>query len=115
MQLSGSNSIFVAEEIDASLVQRVIEKDLSPASPLPGKTKNKVGAEAAALIQAVYAEWSTWLIGLEQQGLEEAWRANILHVDGLQWDLSQNSATLSFSLPAGAYATTVMRELVCYS
>ncbi|RUR11304.1 tRNA pseudouridine(13) synthase TruD [Legionella sp. km772] len=115
LQLNGSNSIFVAEQIDELLLQRVKDKDLSPASPLPGKTKNKVKGQAEALIQNIYAEWQTWLSGLEQQGLEEAWRANILHVEQLTYEIDGGNITLSFSLPAGTYATTVLRELVKYN
>lgn len=114
LQLNGSNSIFVADEIDETLVQRVKEKDLSPASPLPGKSKNKVKDEAAALIQNVYAQWQGWIQGLEQQGLEEAWRSNILHAEQLHYELDEQGAVLSFTLEAGTYATTVLRELVCY-
>ena len=48
MQLSGSNSIFVADEIDDLICQRIEKKDISPASPLAGKSKNKVQGEALA-------------------------------------------------------------------
>lgn len=114
LQLSGSHSIFVADPLDELLIKRVQDKDLSPASPLPGKSKNKVEADAAALIKEVFSPWTAWITGLEQQGLEEAWRANILHVDQFNVQFEENSATLSFTLPAGAYATTVLRELVQY-
>lgn len=114
LQLNGSNSIFVADEIDETLVLRVKDKDLSPASPLPGKSKNKVKSEAAALIQNVYEQWQAWIQGLEQQGLEEAWRANILHAEQLHYELDEQGAVLTFTLEAGAYATTVLRELVGY-
>jgi tRNA pseudouridine13 synthase len=114
MQLSGSNSIFVAHEIDDLLKQRIKEKDISPASPLPGKSKNKVQQEALDLINELYQKWQPWVIGLEQHGLEEAWRANIVHVQELQWEVAQDVVTLSFSLPVGSYATAVLRELVIY-
>jgi tRNA pseudouridine13 synthase len=114
IQLSGSNSIFVCDDADPVLVQRIKEKDISPASPLPGKTKNKVNAKAEALINEVYDEWRPWLAGLEQYGLEEAWRANILHVSQLEYEVHDNTIKLSFSLPVGSYATVVLRELVSY-
>lgn len=115
MQLSGSNSIFVADEANELLAQRIKVKDISPASPLAGRSKNKVSGEAEALINNVYSQWQSWLSGLEHHDLEEAWRANILHVQNLHWELNQHSAVLSFSLPVGTYATTVLRELVRYS
>jgi tRNA pseudouridine13 synthase len=114
MQLSRSNSIFVADQLDELLAQRIKENDVSPASPLPGKSKNKVTGSAQALINEVYNEWQPWLLGLEQHGLEEAWRANILHSTDLEYKLEGTTALLSFSLPAGTYATVVLRELVQY-
>ena len=112
MQLSGSNSIFVADAADDIIRQRIQERDISPASPLPGKSKNKVQGAALDLIEEIYKEWQPWILGLEQQGLEEAWRANILHVNDMNIELNEDTATLSFSLPVGTYATVVLRELV---
>ncbi|WP_131782454.1 tRNA pseudouridine(13) synthase TruD [Legionella gresilensis] len=115
MQLSGSKSIFTLENIEETILQRIKEKDLSPASPLPGKNKNIVADDALLFINEVYQKWQPWLAGLIQQGLEEAWRANILHPQNLQYHFLGNIAELSFTLPAGSYATTVLRELVQYS
>lgn len=114
MQLSGSNSIFVINEVDDVIKKRIQEKDIAPASPLPGKSKNKVQGQAQALINELYAKWQPWLQGLEQQGLEEAWRANVLHLEGLATHLNEDNMTLSFCLPVGCYATAVLRELVTY-
>lgn len=112
MQLSGSNSIFAIDVVDDELIKRVQERDISPASPLPGKSKRKI--DVISLINALYSEWQPWIDGLERLGLEEAWRANILHVTELEYVIKNNSVHLSFSLPPGAYATTVLRELVLY-
>lgn len=115
IQLEGSNSIFVAEEADELLSHRIKEKDISPASPLAGKSKNKATGLAQSLINEVYEQWQPWVQALEQQGLEEAWRANILHVFDLNWVLEGTSLKLSFTLPVGAYATVVLRELIRYT
>jgi tRNA pseudouridine13 synthase len=113
MQLSGSNSIFVIDSIDSNVLQRIYEKDISPASPLPGKGKDKVSGRPLEIINQIYADWSSWLIGLQQNDLEEIWRANILHVNDMECRIEDSNALLSFTLPAGAYATTMMRELCC--
>ena len=112
MQLSGSNSIFAIDAVDDELIKRVQEKDISPASPLAGKSKRK--ADILALINTLYSAWQPWINGLERLGLEEAWRANILHVTELEYVIENNSVQLSFSLVPGAYATTILRELVVY-
>lgn len=114
MQLQGSNSIFVVDSPDNELFKRIKDRDISPASPLPGKSKNKATDEALKLIQEIYADWQPWLTGLERYGLEEDWRANILHAEQLTCDIIENTAELTFSLPAGAYATAVLRELCLY-
>ncbi len=114
MQLQGSNSIFVADHINDELLQRIKDKDISPASPLPGKSKHKVKDVALQLVNDIYLDWQPWLAGLEHHGLEEDWRANILHVEQLTCVIKDNLAELSFSLPAGSYATAVLRELSLY-
>ncbi|MBL7481539.1 tRNA pseudouridine(13) synthase TruD [Legionella bononiensis] len=114
IQLRGSNSIFVIDDVDENLLNRIKERDISPASPLPGKGKNLVKGRALELINEVYSEWSSWLAGLERNGLEEAWRSNILHLDQCNYSIHDSVAELSFTLPAGAYATCVLRELVLY-
>ena len=114
MQLCGSNSIFVIDEVNDEIVQRITEKDISPASPLPGKGKQLIKGMALELINEVYRNWSKWITGLEQYGLDEAWRANILHVEQLECMIKNDTAELSFILPAGSYATAVLREMVLY-
>lgn len=115
IQLVGSNSVFVNDKsLDEQLLQRIGEKDVSPASPLPGRSKNLVKGTALQIINEVYAEWSAWLDGLEKNGLEEAWRANILYAEQIEYRINQGTVELSFVLPAGAYATVVLRELVQY-
>ncbi|RUR23349.1 tRNA pseudouridine(13) synthase TruD [Legionella qingyii] len=114
MQLQGSNSIFVIDHVDNELLQRIQDKDISPASPLPGKSKYKVKDEALQLINKIYLDWQPWLAALEHYGLDEDWRANILHVKQFTCIIKDNLAELSFSLPAGAYATAILRELTLY-
>ncbi|KTC88526.1 tRNA pseudouridine(13) synthase TruD [Legionella cincinnatiensis] len=113
IQLSGSNSIFVIDEVSEELLQRIRDKDISPASPLPGISKQKARDKALELINKIYTNWQSWLNGLVLLGLEEAWRANILHVEQLKCIIQNNLVELSFVLPAGSYATAVLREL-CY-
>lgn len=114
MQLTGSNSIFVTDEVDDTLLKRVADKDVSPASPLPGKKKNMVKGLALDGINEVYSDWVSWLTGLERLGLEEAWRSNILQVEQFTYKINDGTAELSFRLTAGSYATSVLGELVKY-
>lgn len=114
MQLGGSNSIFVIDEVDEQIQQRIKERDISPASPLPGKGKNMVKGIAAELINEVYADSLPLINGLIQFGVEEAWRSNVLYAERFEYTIKDKTAELSFTLPAGAYATVVLRELALY-
>ncbi|QDQ40922.1 tRNA pseudouridine(13) synthase TruD [Legionella geestiana] len=113
-QLAGSNSIFTVPILDATLHERILARDISPAGPLAGKGKVVASGEALSIITEVYHTWQTWVLALEKMGLQEAWRANILHPENLQCEVDGTTAELTFSLPAGAYATSVLRELVLY-
>ena len=111
MQLNGSKSIFVIDTVDEDILNRVQSHDISPASPLPGKSKHMVKGKAQEMIAMIYADWQTWLVGLEKQGLEEAWRANMLNVNDMEYIVDDQTMELSFTLPAGSYATAVLREM----
>ncbi len=113
MQLRGSKSIFTSEDQD-ELIRRIAEKDISPASPLPGKGKVMAGGVALQLITEIYEQWMPWISGLDKFGLEEAWRANILFVDQIDYSVDGQNVELVFTLPSGSYATVVLRELVNY-
>lgn len=114
MQLSGTHSIFKSEEQFEELNKRISERDISPASPMPGKGDIMAYGESLALINDIYSQWSPWIKGLQQQGLEQAWRANILYPKQMEYQINGQDVELSFVLPAGAYATVVLREMVNY-
>lgn len=114
MQLRGSNSIFSIDDVGESIIQRVIAHDVSPASPLPGKSKINATREKLQAIEIIYTKWRSWVDGLIHHGLDESWRANILNIDQLTYTLQDQTAVITFSLPPGAYATAVIRELVAY-
>ena len=49
---------------------------------------------------------------LEKAGVEAARRALRLKPANMAWTFREDSLLLEFELPAGAYATSVLRELV---
>jgi len=114
LQLSGTHSIFAAQEIDDTIHERIKQKDISPTSPLVGDGKMMASEKALELIESVCEAYEPWINGLKQQRVEMAWRANILHVTDLNYQVEDDSLILSFSLPAGTYATTVLREILNY-
>lgn len=114
MQLGGTNSIFTLDAVDPEISARIKQKDISPASPLPGQGPMLAKGEALSIIESVYLKWASWIKGLEHQGIENSWRANILHVEQLEYSNQAPNFELSFTLRPGAYATVVLRELVVY-
>jgi len=113
MQLQGSHSFFVALEVDAALQARVQAGDVHPTGPLHGRGVPPVAGDALALETRVLSAYPDWLRGLEAAGLKQERRALRLPVTELRWQqLAADQLVLEFSLPAGAYATSVLRELV---
>lgn len=114
VMLDGTQSFIQCDHIDAVIERRVAAGELQLTGPLWGRGRPLSGGEVLALEQAALAPYAAWRDGLEHVGLEQERRALRLRPEGLHWSLDADAATLSveFALPAGAYATTVLREIV---
>jgi len=113
MQLDGSHSYFIAGTIDADLVERLATQDIHPTGPLHGRGVNPSQDACRELEAMVLADHANWCAGLEAAGLQQDRRALRLKVADLGWQRgSSGELVLTFSLPAGAYATSVLREVV---
>ena len=96
VNLDGTGSVFVAEQVDADLDTRCNALDLHPAGLLAGE-----GADAQH-------EWSEALI---EARVKAAYRSLRLPVQELNWSLDGEALTLEFSLRRGGFATAVLREI----
>ncbi|MDX2456180.1 MAG: tRNA pseudouridine(13) synthase TruD [Gammaproteobacteria bacterium] len=113
MQLDGTHSYFIAESVDADLSRRVASQDIHPTGPLYGLGETPAQGACRELEAAVLADHASWCAGLEAAGLKQDRRALRLHVTDLVWQWGPSGELLlTFSLPAGAYATSVLREVV---
>ncbi len=112
--LAGSNSVFVVEEPDENLRERVIRHDIHPTGPLWGKGALLSRGPVRDLESEVAGQWQTLAQGLEAAGLRQARRALRISVHDLEMELTDDTAELSFSLAPGCYATAVLRELLAY-
>lgn len=115
MMLNGSHSIFHAEIADETIHQRVAEHDIHPTGPLWGRGSLATTANALVLEQQVVESFQDWCHGLEQAGMKQERRALRLPVVDFSWIIEQDKLELSFFLPAGCYATSVLRELINYT
>ncbi len=111
MQLAGSHSIFVPEQIDDTIVQRVIEMDIHPTGPLWGRGELKSRAEVRVVEQKLVNNYPDYCSGLEQAGMKQERRSLRLPVKQLEW-LLEDTLVMKFELETGAYATSVIRECI---
>ncbi|HID83061.1 MAG TPA: tRNA pseudouridine(13) synthase TruD [Chromatiales bacterium] len=115
LMLSGSHSIFQFEENDSEIPARIERGDLSPTGPLFGKEKLNVMHDAAVLENKILEQNPELAEGLLKAGLKAARRSlRVIPEDFIfEWQ-GEKTLVLSFILPPGCYATTLLRELVNY-
>lgn len=110
--LAGSRSWFGPEPFDATLSQRLAEGDIHPSGPLWGRGDTPARDEVASLENAMAAENADLAEGLVVAKMDQERRALRMIPKNLAWRwLDDGALELSFELSAGAYATTVVREL----
>ncbi|WP_416307937.1 tRNA pseudouridine(13) synthase TruD [Neptunicella sp. SCSIO 80796] len=112
MKLAGSNSFFVAEQIDDVIEQRIQSGDIQLSAPLWGTGKLASSGTVAELEQRVATEYSSIANTLEKLKLVQERRAIDVKPANLDWKLDANTLTIAFDLPAGCFATSILRELI---
>ena len=115
LMLSGTQSVFLANDIDESLKARHLSHDLDITAPMWGAGELMTNADALALEQDIANLQQVFCEGLPRFGLKQERRRIRLVVKEPKIELKNDIVTLSFFLPAGAYATTIMRELLNYT
>lgn len=113
LMFDDSHSFFIAETLDESIEQRVAELDIHPTAVLYGKGQNQGFAEPAMLEQQIIEQYSQLAQGLIAFGVEQGRRALRSNIQELQWQFIDNTTLqLSFTLNAGCYATSLLREII---
>lgn len=112
MNLNGTDSVFVPDQWDAILQDRLQRFDIHPTGPLWGAGELRTTSAAKALEEKCSVRHKSLCVGLEKAGLQQSRRSLRLLVGSLQFQwLSNSDLELKFSLPPGAYATSVLREI----
>lgn len=114
VQLNGSGSIFAVAEVTAELSARLAAADIHITAPLVGDGQVMVNAAAATLEQQVIANWQQWQDGLQALRVKGGRRSIRVLPENLQAEIQEQSVILRFALPAGCFATSLLRELVSY-
>jgi len=121
MMLDGTHSLFSTTEVDNELKQRFQQRDIHPTAALWGRGELSSSHNLLKLEQATASSLGQWCASLEKQGLKQDRRGARVFPENLTIDFADGSlladgtlekVTLSFSLPSGAYATAVLREII---
>ncbi|MDH4018254.1 MAG: tRNA pseudouridine(13) synthase TruD [Xanthomonadales bacterium] len=115
VMLDGTQSIFPCEKTDADIEERARRLDIHPTGPMPGEHGSQPTGLAAEVEQAVLGNWPLLTRVLKAQRVQAARRALRLCPVDLGWSFDGDGLELIFALPPGAYATTVLREILVFT
>ena len=113
MALQGSGSVFAAEPGDAQLPGRLAEGDIHVTGPLWGAGQSRVSGSVQALESGIAERYQELAQGLVRAGLAQERRAlRVMPEQLCITPAGEEKLVIEFSLPSGAYATSVLREMV---
>ena len=110
LQLNGSHSWFVVDESEdlALLQQRLAQQDVLLTAPLIGEEEKS----AVDFEHEIFAQHQALFALMRQERMKAARRPILMQPQQFQWQFEPNGLRLQFALPAGSYATALIRELV---
>jgi tRNA pseudouridine13 synthase len=112
MNINNTRSIFNIDTIGEDIKVRFERGEIHPTAALWGRGQLQSKMQVLEMEQQVSADWAFWCQALENRGLSQDRRAIRLIPQDLTFKLQENNLLLYFCLPAGCYATSVLRELV---
>jgi tRNA pseudouridine13 synthase len=108
------NAVLAMRVTDGSW-QTLLDGDVadsgSPTGPLWGRGRVATSGSAALREAQALVPYREWQDPLEHLGLMQDRRALVARPRELRWSWADGTLELSFELPAGQYATAVLREL----
>ena len=111
LQLTGSKSWFVAEGTVEERA-RVASGDCSPTCALYAGTGGRDYINPSDSEQLIYEQHNALTILLDKERLDHARRSTILRPTNLNFKWHENNLYLTFGLPTGTYATSILAELL---
>ncbi len=110
--LTGSNSFFINDGSDTSLSDRYKAGDVCPTAPLWGKGNTIVHSNALDLETSVTKHITSVTQCLEDVGLKQERRQIRLWPKNLTYQQQDADLVVTFSLPSGCFATSILRECI---
>lgn len=108
-----SNSYFKTERPDASVLERIKAGEIHPTGMMFGKGELETKEQALEIEQSIIDANQALTDGLIKFDLKSDRRPLRVLLQDLHWEfLSDSELRLCFSLPAGSYATSLLREIV---
>lgn len=110
----GSQAQFLDDAQDLTIAPRLAVGEIHPTGPLCGRHSRSLSPQQDAdrVESDALDTWADWIDALAAHGLDADRRALRLMCTDLQWRWQDDGLQLEFSLPAGTYATAVLREVV---
>lgn len=113
--LSGSRSFFPVDDPDEELLERLAVHDIHPTGPMWGRGQIPSSAIARDLETTVMERFPELTRCVEDAGIDQGRRQLRVIPTEFEWQLEENvagpSLVVAFGLPAGAFATAVLREI----
>jgi len=109
--LNAKSACFVSENNEAQ-IQRLQNKEINLSACLWGEGESMAIGEVLELEQSIAADFKNLTEGLESARLKQERRSMRLVTENLSWNIEGEVLELDFELPAGTFATMVLRECV---
>jgi tRNA pseudouridine13 synthase len=110
--LDGRGSVFKVESPDDALASRCTRGEIHPTAPMVGEGETLASGAVAQLEQQVQQRFPEALAVVRAQRMSSERRALRILAKDLAHEYADSCLRLRFSLPAGAFATVVLREIV---
>ena len=110
--LDGRGSVFAVASVDAELGQRCAALDIHPTAPLPGDDAALATGDVFALEESIAAQFPQALAVIHAEHMKSERRALRIRVRELEYEYASGVLQMRFSLQAGSFATTVLREII---
>jgi tRNA pseudouridine13 synthase len=116
MNLDGSGSVFVPGFVDGELSERLASGDIHTTGSMWGAGSDEAADnEIVQFERDLLSQWPVLRDGLVNFGLQSTRRPLRMMLKDFTWHLTDSTLELNFTLGKGAYATSVLREILAFT